>query len=152
MYEQFQNSLLQSSAFRYDGREDSDEGADNEMKLFLIIGAINAALAVGLGAFGAHGLEGKLSEKMLETYKTGVQYHMYHALGLVGVAIVADKFQSAGLMQWAGWLMFAGIVLFSGSLYVLSLSGIKILGAITPLGGVAFIAAWILVVIAAVKA
>lgn len=124
---------------------------DDEMKLFLIIGAINAALAVGLGAFGAHGLESRLSERMLETFKTGVQYHMYHALGLIGIALAADKIQSTGLIQWAGWLMFAGIVLFSGSLYVLSLSGIKILGAITPLGGVAFITAWILLIVAAFK-
>ena len=121
------------------------------MKLFLIIGAINAALAVGLGAFGAHGLESRLSERMLDTFKTGVQYHMYHALGLIGIALAADKLQSTGLIQWAGWLMFAGIVLFSGSLYVLSLSGIKILGAITPLGGVAFITAWILLIVAAFK-
>ncbi|WP_347548350.1 DUF423 domain-containing protein [Pseudalkalibacillus hwajinpoensis] len=120
------------------------------MKIFLIIGALNAALAVGLGAFGAHGLEGRLSAKMLETFKTGVQYHMYHALGLIGVALIADRL-STGLVQWAGWLMFAGIILFSGSLYVLSLSGIKILGAITPLGGVAFITAWILLIVAAFK-
>ena len=124
---------------------------DDEMKLFLIIGAINAALAVGLGAFGAHGLESRLSERMLETFKTGVQYHMYHALGLIGIALAADKLQSTGLIQWAGWLMFAGIVLFSGSLYVLSLSGIKILGAITPLGGVAFITAWIMLIVAAFR-
>lgn len=121
------------------------------MKVFLIIGAINAALAVGLGAFGAHGLESRLSERMLDTFKTGVQYHMYHALGLIGIALVADKLQSAGLINWAGWLMFAGIVLFSGSLYVLSLSGIKVLGAITPFGGLAFITAWILLVVAAFK-
>lgn len=121
------------------------------MKIFLIIGAINACLAVGLGAFGAHGLESRLSERMLETFKTGVQYHMYHALGLIGIALVADKLQSAGLINWAGWLMFAGIILFSGSLYVLSLSGIKILGAITPLGGLAFIIAWILLAVAAFK-
>ncbi|MDP4551492.1 DUF423 domain-containing protein [Guptibacillus hwajinpoensis] len=121
------------------------------MKLFLIIGAINAALAVGLGAFGAHGLESRLSERMLDTFKTGVQYHMYHALGLIGIALAADKLQSTGLIQWAGWFMFAGIVLFSGSLYVLSLSGIKILGAITPLGGVAFITAWILLIVAAFR-
>lgn len=124
---------------------------DDKMKLFLIIGAINAALAVGLGAFGAHGLESRLSERMLDTFKTGVQYHMYHALGLIGIALAADKLQSTGLIQWAGWFMFAGIVLFSGSLYVLSLSGIKILGAITPLGGVAFITAWILLIVAAFR-
>ncbi|NGY78284.1 DUF423 domain-containing protein [Bacillus megaterium] len=121
------------------------------MKLFLIIGAINAMLAVALGAFGAHGLEGKISEKYLEVWKTGVQYQMFHAMGLFVIAFLLSKFPQSSLLTASGWIMFAGIVLFSGSLYVLSMSGIKVLGAITPLGGVAFIVAWILIVVAAVK-
>ncbi|MGF9892711.1 DUF423 domain-containing protein [Priestia megaterium] len=121
------------------------------MKLFLIIGAINAMLAVALGAFGAHGLEGKISEKYLEVWKTGVQYQMFHAMGLFVIAFLLSKFPQSSLLTASGWIMFAGIVLFSGSLYVLSTSGIKVLGAITPLGGVAFIVAWILMVVAAVK-
>ncbi|GAB1768165.1 DUF423 domain-containing protein [Priestia aryabhattai] len=121
------------------------------MKLFLIIGAINAMLAVALGAFGAHGLEGKISEKYLEVWKTGVQYQMFHAIGLFVIAFLLSKFPQSSLLTASGWIMFAGIVLFSGSLYVLSTSGIKVLGAITPLGGVAFIVAWILIVVAAVK-
>jgi uncharacterized membrane protein YgdD (TMEM256/DUF423 family) len=121
------------------------------MKLFLIIGAINAMLAVALGAFGAHGLEGKISEKYLEVWKTGVQYQMFHALGLFVIAFLLSKFPQSSLLTASGWIMFAGIVLFSGSLYVLSTSGIKVLGAITPLGGVAFIVAWNLIVVAAVK-
>jgi uncharacterized membrane protein YgdD (TMEM256/DUF423 family) len=121
------------------------------MKIFLIIGALNAFLAVALGAFGAHGLEGKLSAKMLAVYKTGVQYHMFHAAGLVLVALLAEKFAGTSMITWAGWLMFIGIILFSGSLYVLSISGISILGAITPLGGLAFLAAWLLIVFAAFK-
>jgi uncharacterized membrane protein YgdD (TMEM256/DUF423 family) len=121
------------------------------MKLFLIIGAINAMLAVALGAFGAHGLEGKISEKYLEVWKTGVQYQMFHAMGLFVIAFLLSKFPQSSLLTASGWIMFAGIVLFSGSLYVLSTSGIKVLGAITPLGGVAFIIAWILIVVAAVK-
>ncbi|MBX9997215.1 MULTISPECIES: DUF423 domain-containing protein [Priestia] len=121
------------------------------MKLFLIIGAINAMLAVALGAFGAHGLEGKISEKYLEVWKTGVQYQMFHAMGLFVIAVLLSKFPQSSLLTASGWIMFAGIVLFSGSLYVLSTSGIKVLGAITPLGGVAFIVAWILIVVAAVK-
>ncbi|MGG1368754.1 DUF423 domain-containing protein [Priestia megaterium] len=121
------------------------------MKLFLIIGAINAMLAVVLGAFGAHGLEGKISEKYLEVWKTGVQYQMFHAMGLFVIAFLLSKFPQSSLLTASGWIMFAGIVLFSGSLYVLSTSGIKVLGAITPLGGVAFIVAWILIVVAAVK-
>lgn len=121
------------------------------MKLFLIIGAINAMLAVALGAFGAHGLEGKISEKYLEVWKTGVQYQMFHAMGLFVIAFLLSKFPQSSLLTASGWIMFAGIVLFSGSLYVLSTSGIKVLGAITPLGGVAFIVAWILIIVAAVK-
>jgi len=121
------------------------------MKLFLIIGAINAMLAVALGAFGAHGLEGKISEKYLEVWKTGVQYQMFHAMGLFVIAFLLSKIPQSSLLTASGWIMFAGIVLFSGSLYVLSTSGIKVLGAITPLGGVAFIVAWILIVVAAVK-
>ncbi|MCR8926539.1 DUF423 domain-containing protein [Priestia megaterium] len=121
------------------------------MKLFLIIGAINAMLAVALGAFGAHGLEGKISEKYLEVWKTGVQYQMFHAMGLFIIAFLLNKFPQSSLLTASGWIMFAGIVLFSGSLYVLSTSGIKVLGAITPLGGVAFIVAWILIIVAAVK-
>ncbi|KOO37332.1 DUF423 domain-containing protein [Priestia koreensis] len=121
------------------------------MKLFLILGAINAMLAVGLGAFGAHGLEGKISAKYLEVWKTGVQYQMFHAMGLFVIAFLASKFPQSSLLTAAGWTMFGGIVLFSGSLYVLSTSGIKVLGAITPLGGVAFILSWIFIVIVAAK-
>ncbi|MED2974777.1 DUF423 domain-containing protein [Fictibacillus sp. B-59209] len=121
------------------------------MKLFLILGAVNAALAVILGAFGAHGLEGKLSERMIEVYKTGVQYHMYHAIGLLIVGLLAGKLTNSGALHWSGWLMFIGIILFSGSLYALSTTGISKLGIITPFGGVAFVAGWVLFIIAAVK-
>lgn len=109
-----------------------------------------AFFAVALGAFGAHGLEGKISAKMLEIWKTGVTYQMFHAGGLFVVAFLMTKVNSS-LVSTAGWFMVAGILLFSGSLYVLSTSGIKILGAITPLGGVAFLTAWTLLAIAAIK-
>lgn len=121
------------------------------MKIFLILGSLNAFLAVALGAFGAHGLEGKLSERLLEVYKTGVQYQMFHALGLIVVALLTAPLQQTATIHWAGWLMFIGIVLFSGSLYLLSMTGIGSLGAITPLGGVAFLAAWLLVMVSAFK-
>jgi len=121
------------------------------MKIFLILGAINAMLAVALGAFGAHGLEGRISDKYLEVWKTGVTYQMFHATGLFVVAFLASRFPQSTLINASGWAMFIGIVLFSGSLYVLSTSGIKVLGAITPFGGVAFIIGWILLVIAAAK-
>ncbi|TYR80224.1 DUF423 domain-containing protein [Priestia megaterium] len=121
------------------------------MKIFIILGAINAALAVALGAFGAHGLEGKISAKYLEVWKTGVQYHMFHAIGLFLIGLLVNKIPQSTLISASGWLMFIGIILFSGSLYVLSTSGIKVLGAITPLGGGAFITAWVFLVIAAIK-
>ncbi|MFX3625036.1 MAG: DUF423 domain-containing protein [Ectobacillus sp.] len=121
------------------------------MKIFFLLGCISAFLAVALGAFGAHGLEGRISAKMLETWKTGVTYQMLHAGGLFVVAFLMDKLPGSSLISAAGWFMAAGIVLFSGSLYVLSTSGIKILGAITPFGGVAFLAAWVLLGIAATK-
>ena len=121
------------------------------MKLFIIIGAINAFLSVALGAFGAHGLEGKVEQKYMETWQTAVQYQMFHSVGLLIVAVLLGKFPASALLSWSGWLMLIGIILFAGSLYVLSLTKISILGAITPFGGVSFLAAWILLVIAAVK-
>lgn len=121
------------------------------MKTFIIIGAVNAFLAVALGAFGAHGLEGRLAPKYLEIWKTGVHYQMFHAAGLLIIGLLAGKIPAGSLFTTAGWLMLAGIVLFSGSLYVLSLTKIGVLGAITPLGGVAFLAAWVLIIVGATK-
>ncbi|OMP66548.1 DUF423 domain-containing protein [Domibacillus epiphyticus] len=121
------------------------------MKLFMILGAINAFLAVALGAFGAHGLEGKVEPKYLEIWKTAVQYQMFHAIGLMIVGFLMGQFPGSSLLNWSGWLMLAGIILFSGSLFVLAVTAISKLGAITPLGGLAFLAAWVLVIAAAVK-
>lgn len=124
------------------------------MKFFLIAGAVNALLSVAFGAFGAHLLEGRVADKYLDTWQTAVQYQMFHAVGLMVIAILMSSslLGPLGSLNWAGYLMLAGIVIFSGSLYVLSLTGISILGAITPIGGVAFLAAWVMVIIAAVKA
>lgn len=122
------------------------------LKIFIILGSLNAFLSVALGAFGAHGLEGKLTERMMNIWEKGVTYQMFHSTGLFLVAFVASKIPDSSLVMWAGWLMCIGIVLFSGSLYVLSTSGIKVLGAITPLGGVAFLIAWTFLAIAAIKA
>ncbi|MGB3260616.1 DUF423 domain-containing protein [Paenisporosarcina sp.] len=123
------------------------------MPFFIIAGAINAFLAVAFGAFGAHALKEKLSEKYLAIWETAVQYQMYHAIGLIviGILMSTNIIGHVSQLSWAGYLMLAGIVIFSGSLYVLSLSGIGVLGAITPIGGVAFLAAWVLVIVAAVK-
>ncbi|WP_026581941.1 DUF423 domain-containing protein [Bacillus sp. J33] len=121
------------------------------MKLFIIIGAINAFLSVALGAFGAHGLEGRVEPKYLEIWKTGVTYQMFHATGILIIGVLLGKLPGTALLSWSGWLMLIGIILFSGSLYVLTLTKISVLGAITPLGGVSFLAAWVLLIMAAVK-
>ena len=91
-------------------------------KLFLILGGINAALVVLLGAFGAHALKARLTAEMLAVYQTGVHYHLFHALGLLVVGLVATQIADSTYLKWSGWLMLTGIILFSGSLYVLSVS------------------------------
>ncbi|WP_165921114.1 DUF423 domain-containing protein [Paenibacillus albiflavus] len=116
-----------------------------------MLGSINALLSVALGAFGAHGLKGVISDEMLTVYQTGVQYHMIHALGLIAIALVADRLGNHRLVNAAGWLILIGIILFSFSLYALSITGVKILGAITPFGGVSFLAGWACVFLAAFK-
>lgn len=109
------------------------------------------ALSVAIGAFGAHGLEGRLSERMLKNYQTGVQYHMIHGVGLLVVGILSLKMTANQMVNGAGWAFLIGIVLFSGSLYVMALTGITKLGAITPIGGLAFIVGWVLLGIAAMR-
>lgn len=120
-------------------------------KIFASLGSINALIAVMLGAFGAHALKSRLSSDMMDIFQTGVQYHFYHALGLLAVGLIAYHLPDSAWLKWSGWLMLAGIVIFSGSLYILSISGIKWLGAITPIGGTAFIFAWVLLTIAIFK-
>jgi uncharacterized membrane protein YgdD (TMEM256/DUF423 family) len=117
-------------------------------RTFLALGAVLAALAVAAGAFGAHGLRGRLSPDLLEVFETAARYHMYHALGLLAVAWAAARWPS-GTVTLAGWLMVLGIVVFSGSLYVLSLTGMRWLGAVTPLGGLALMAGWVALAVAA---
>ncbi|MCA1323452.1 DUF423 domain-containing protein [Herbaspirillum sp. alder98] len=119
-------------------------------RILVVVGAVNMFIAVCCGAFGAHGLKKMLSEDLLAVWHTAVTYQVMHALGMIAVALLMPKFGGAGL-TWAGNLMLAGIVIFSGSLYLLALTGTRILGAITPIGGVAFLAAWVLVAWAAYK-
>lgn len=119
------------------------------MNKYTKIGALAAMLSVALGAFGAHILEDRLSEYSLDVYGTGVQYQMFHSVGILLVALFIDRVSSPKLAAWAANLMLIGIVLFSGSLYALAFSGVKMLGAITPLGGVSFIAGWICLALAA---
>ena len=121
-------------------------------RLFVALGALSAALAVIFGAFGAHALRARLSPEMLSVYHTGAQYQFYHALGLLLIGVIAIQMPNSGGLRLAGFLMLAGIVLFSGSLYVLSITGVTWLGAITPLGGVAFIAAWIVLAVTVLRA
>jgi len=121
-------------------------------RLLLASGGAAALLAVALGAFGAHALRSRLSPEMLAVWHTGIEYHVFHALGLLAVGIVAIQLPGSALLRWSGWLMLAGIVLFSGSLYLLALSGERWLGAVTPAGGVLFLAAWALFLAAVIKA
>jgi len=120
-------------------------------KYFIFLGSLNAFLAVGLGAFGAHALKSRLSADMLDVYQTGVQYHIFHALGLILIGIISHWLSQSTLINWSGGFILAGIVIFSGSLYVLSITGIRTFGAITPIGGIAFLAGWILLAYASLK-
>jgi uncharacterized membrane protein YgdD (TMEM256/DUF423 family) len=119
-------------------------------RTFLALGAISAAISVAAGAFGAHALKARLPTDLLAIFETGARYHMYHAIGIVLAAWASSRFPGAAA-TWAGWLFLAGTVLFSGSLYALALSGVRALGAVTPLGGVAFIAGWIALALAALR-
>lgn len=121
-------------------------------KIFLTLGAIFAFVAVALGAFGAHGLKDRLVPEMLAIWKTGVEYHVYHSLGLLAVGLLALHLPDSALLRASGWLMAAGILVFSGSLYALALSGMRVLGAVTPFGGLALLAAWALFAFAVVRA
>ncbi|UKS24422.1 DUF423 domain-containing protein [Paenibacillus sp. HWE-109] len=122
------------------------------MKLFLLLGSLNAFLSVALGAFGAHSLKQKLTPDKLDVFQTGVHYHMIHAIALILIALLSDKLvNSSSLVHASGWAIFIGIILFSGSLYALSITGLKIFGPITPLGGLSFLVGWVLLAVAAFK-
>lgn len=120
------------------------------MSLFFAFGAGFGLLAVVFGAFGAHALRNTLSPQMLETFEVAVRYQMYHSLALIAAAWAATQWDTP-LTSASGWCFIAGILIFSGSLYVLSLTGIRWLGAITPIGGLAFIAGWACLMIAALR-
>ena len=119
-------------------------------KTILMSGAAFLVLAVILGAFGAHGLKPKLTEDLMQAYKTGVEYHFYHGLGLLLLGILCMSMPS-GLLNWAAFFLGLGILLFSGSLYLMAVTGIRWLGAITPFGGVSFIAGWVLLLVSVWK-
>ncbi|MGE0448052.1 MAG: DUF423 domain-containing protein [Vicinamibacterales bacterium] len=117
-------------------------------RTFMFIGALFAFVGVGLGAFGAHGLRGRLSAEMLAIFETAVRYQMYHALALLLTAAATTRLEGRAVIV-AGWSFTAGILIFSGSLYALALTGVTTLGAVTPIGGVAFLAGWIALMVAA---
>ncbi len=112
-------------------------------RIFLLIGSLSGALAVGLGAFGAHALEARVTAERLANWETANRYHFYHVLALLAVAWVIGRWPEAGLATTAGWLLLAGSLIFSGSLYILVLSDQRWLGAITPIGGLLMIAGWL---------
>jgi uncharacterized membrane protein YgdD (TMEM256/DUF423 family) len=119
-------------------------------RTFAMLGAVSAGIAVACGAFGAHALKARLEPDLLAVFETGARYQMYHALGLLAVAWLGSRADvPANLVGASGWLFVAGTALFSGSLYALALSGVRGLGAITPLGGVCFLAGWACLALAA---
>ncbi len=122
------------------------------MQTMLVIGSIVMFLAVAIGAFGAHAMKPRLTPDMLKIYETGVQYHLVHGIGILAAGIAGGQLTNGhSLASAAGWCLLGGIILFSGSLYALSLSGIRKLGAITPLGGLLFLAGWVLLTIAVIQ-
>ena len=114
-------------------------------RLFLLTAACSGVLAVMLGAFGAHGLGNLLDSHRLSVYQTGVQYHFYHTLLLMGIGLLLQFYPGSRILKWSGGFAIAGILLFSGSLYVLALTGVRWLGIVTPVGGLAFVLSWLLV-------
>jgi uncharacterized membrane protein YgdD (TMEM256/DUF423 family) len=120
------------------------------MKIFVVLGALLAGLGVAAGAFAAHALRAQLEPRMLEVFETAVRYQMFHAFGLFAVAWVFHQTHAAAA-QLAGWAFIIGILLFSGSLYLMALTGVRALGAVTPFGGVAFIVGWAALAAAALK-
>lgn len=117
----------------------------------LVAGSISATIAVAAGAFGAHALRARLSAADLATFEVGVRYQMYHALAMFAVAWVISMAPESSPARWSGWLFLAGTLIFSGSLYLLVLTDTRWLGAITPIGGVAFLAGWISLAAAAMR-
>ena len=119
-------------------------------RFFIISGSLSGGIGVAAGAFGAHALRARLEPRMLEVFETGARYQMYHAIAMLAAAWIVTRFPGA-LSNASGWLFLAGTLLFSGSLYAMALTGVRALGAITPLGGVCFIAGWACLALAAMR-
>ena len=118
-------------------------------RFFFVVAALLGGAAVGLGAFGAHALRGRIDERLLASYQTGVSYMVYHLLALFVVVLALGRWPASSLPVWSGWLFVAGILLFSGSLIGMAFTGQRWLGAITPIGGVAWIVGWLLLAVIA---
>lgn len=121
------------------------------VNVYIVTGSTTAFLGVLLGAFGAHGLRGRVSESSMTVWNTGVQYHLTHALGLILVGILIHLYSGSVGLKVAGWLFLTGIILFSGSLYLIAVFEIRKLGIITPFGGLAFLAGWICLTVSMVR-
>jgi len=109
---------------------------------FAVVAGVSGIFAVGIGAFGAHALAGRLTPDLTAIFETAARYHMYHTLGLLGVAWALSRWPNGSALPWAGWLFIAGTTIFSGSLYALALTGARWLGAVTPVGGVCLLTGW----------
>jgi len=120
-------------------------------RTFLLLGAVSALVSVAAGAFGAHALKARIAPELLAAFETGARYQMFHALGLLGAGLASARLPGAAV-AWAGWLFALGTVLFSGSLYAMALGGGRWLGAVTPVGGLAFLAGWLALALAALRA
>jgi uncharacterized membrane protein YgdD (TMEM256/DUF423 family) len=118
------------------------------MKIFIILGSLSAFFGVALGAFGAHGLKSRVSPEMLTVWQTGVHYHLVHALALLLVGILCHLLPDASMLRISGWMHLLGTILFSGSLYTIAFFGVRGIGMITPLGGLAFLIGWLLLALA----
>jgi uncharacterized membrane protein YgdD (TMEM256/DUF423 family) len=116
-------------------------------RIFAVLGALSGFIAVGAGAFGAHGLKARLTPELLAVFETGARYQIYHALALLAVAWAVSRWPGRAAVA-SGWCFVGGTVIFSGSLYLLALTGVRGFGAITPLGGVLFLAGWLLLALA----
>ena len=118
---------------------------------FIIFGALNGFLSVALGAFAAHGLKARVTPDLLETFQTGARYEMYHGLALILVGVLLRLFPEQGLLNGAGWAFLTGIIIFCGSLYLIVFTGVRSFGALAPIGGLSFMAGWVLLLIAFIR-
>ena len=128
-------------AFR-PGAGETRSTLNRESRLFMLAGCLAALAAVVCGAFGSHVLKGRVDPELLSAWQTAASYHFFHALALLAVGLTTALTGPSRMLHWSGMLMIAGLLLFSGSLYLLAITGIRMLGAVTPLGGMAWIAAW----------